>query len=132
MDIIPDSETDHFRQSIRSDGGEHIIDRILNALSDEHCRYILYHLSHHDPATLDSICDTISQNTTRHSDYHSTREQKEKIKTTLHHIHLPKLDTLGLIEYDARNGDVRYRSPPHHLEDILTIVRELENPDVPK
>lgn len=34
----------------------------------------------------------------------------ETIKTSLHHIHLPKLEEAGLVEYDERSEAIRYRS----------------------
>ncbi|ADB63576.1 hypothetical protein Htur_4807 (plasmid) [Haloterrigena turkmenica DSM 5511] len=36
----------------------------------------------------------------------------DAICADLHHVHLPKLVTAGLIEYDARSGAVSYRSHP--------------------
>lgn len=37
----------------------------------------------------------------------------DQVGRNLHHIHLPKLEALGVLEYDGRSKTVRYRGSPH-------------------
>ena len=36
----------------------------------------------------------------------------DSVRTELHHVHLPKLESAGLVEYDADDGTVTYRNHP--------------------
>lgn len=39
---------------------------------------------------------------------HAIDESEERVVMVLHHTHLPQLESRGIIEYDKRNGDIRY------------------------
>ncbi|MHB9288908.1 hypothetical protein ACKVMT_17910 [Halobacteriales archaeon Cl-PHB] len=38
-------------------------------------------------------------------------EEHDRVATSLHHVHLPKLTAAGVLEYDPRSTTVRCRSP---------------------
>ncbi|WP_331236345.1 DUF7344 domain-containing protein [Natronorarus salvus] len=44
----------------------------------------------------------------------------------LHHVHLPRLEQGGLIEYDERSGEIVGRDWPAGLDRLLAAARELE------
>ena len=46
-----------------------------------------------------------------------TSASLDQIKIRLHHVDLPKLAAIGVLDYDPRNGTVRYHGEPT-LEDI--------------
>lgn len=46
-------------------------------------------------------------------------------RVALHHVHLPKLDDAGVIEYDPDDGEVRYLGDPL-LSDLLEWGRREE------
>lgn len=48
----------------------------------------------------------------------------EAAKAELHHVHLPKLEECGLIEYDPRSGTVRYQ-PDERVEALVQFLSEL-------
>jgi hypothetical protein len=48
-------------------------------------------------------------------------ERDIRVRIELHHHHLPKLERAGVVEYDPRNGDVRYRPDPR-LERLVRFV----------
>lgn len=45
----------------------------------------------------------------------------ETVTTTLHHVHLPKLDDLGLIDFDPERGRTTYVGHPA-LDEVFTII----------
>lgn len=64
----------------------------------------------------------------RIADYVHQREtgndqDRRGIETQLHHVHLPILDSLGVIEYDHRTGNVRYIGSDT-LERIVRVATE--------
>ena len=42
----------------------------------------------------------------------------------LHHVHIPKLEDYGVVEYDSRSGEVRYH-PHERLEALVEFASEL-------
>ncbi len=51
----------------------------------------------------------------------------DQVAATVHHIHIPKLSEVGILEYDARSQAIRYRSHTA-LEDWLDRIREDTEP----
>ena len=87
------------------------LDQLFRLLADKHRRYALYYLdaTASDTVTLDEVADYVAERTQT-----STEEQEwasgtahERIRTRLHHNHLPRLAKTGLIDYDARSQTVR-------------------------
>jgi len=53
-------------------------------------------------------------------------EHRAEVAVGLHHVHLPRLDAAGLVEYDHRGGSVRYRGD----SSAKAILEELADGDV--
>lgn len=41
---------------------------------------------------------------------------REQMEIRLHHSHLPKLEALGVLDYEFRTGTIRFEDPPVELE----------------
>ncbi len=54
----------------------------------------------------------------------STHNQHRKYYSTLYQLHLPKLDSAGLIDYDERNHRVSVRDGARWAESFLALVEE--------
>lgn len=52
-------------------------------------------------------------------------ELVRRIRTELHHVHLPKLASAGLVRYDSRGHTVHYRSYDA-IEELLEFAASLE------
>ncbi|WP_254535486.1 DUF7344 domain-containing protein [Halomarina litorea] len=50
------------------------------------------------------------------------RRERKRVKTALHQFHLPKMDDVGVVEYDARLGRVRPAPAASDLECYLDVV----------
>lgn len=87
----------------------------FEALANSQRRHVLAYLgerSGDDPVHLD---DLINQVIARELVDGSSTVDPDSVAATLHHVHLPKLDDLGLVEYDPETNVV---SP---VEDEATI-----------
>ncbi len=58
-------------------------------------------------------------------------EAHEDIKIDLFHVHLPYLADLDFVEYDPRNGDIRFCDPPDKLVEFLELAAETEDINLP-
>lgn len=54
-------------------------------------------------------------------------DDRRRVEVALHHHELPKLEQVGVIEYDARSRTVRYRGHPL-LEELLAVAAENDLP----
>lgn len=107
-----------------TDGGRPALDVVLEGLSRECDRYILYALAESEVVEFDDLVDTVAGH--RSGEPVPSDEVREETRLLLHHARLPKLEGLGIVEYDERTSVVRYRDPPRHFEEFLDLTRELD------
>lgn len=100
------------------------IDGLLRALASPRRRRTCAYLAELDDpvATVDDIAEHL-----RRVERESGRlvSGRREVALALHHTDLPKLDDLGVVEFDPRDGVVRYHGDPT-LERVLQAVSELE------
>lgn len=118
-------------ESISADGGQGLFDRIFTALSNRRRRYVLYYLEHAEPATISEIARHVVawETDTPPAAIDDESDPVRHVLVALYHDHLPRLDDLGLIEYDHRSGDVRFRDCPEALLEVIACCRPREAPD---
>ena len=80
-------------------------DRVLGALASESRRAVLAHFEESivETATLDDLTDALLARQTA-----IEGQSPEQVRLRLHHVHLPKLADVGLLDYDPRMATVRY------------------------
>lgn len=102
------------------------LDSMFEALSVARRRYVLYYLADRPDEAVDlvDLIDHVRMVEQAEGTAETTRQ--ERIRIDLHHSHLPKLDAMGVIDYDGRSGTVRYRSRPT-FEDWLDRARRDES-----
>ena len=95
-------------------------DELFRALADDFRRLVLRHLvtAPDDVAAVDDLVDAIVTRTDLPVD-------RDRVAVALHHGALPHLDEAGLVEYDARSRNVRYRETPR-VERALELVGDAE------
>lgn len=95
------------------------IDEILNALADHHRRLLLQYLRKkpNETATYTDLVKHIDKRTS---------DDREEIRTCLHHVALPTLVDVDLIEYDPRSETVVYQPDPV-VEDVLDYLKHRES-----
>jgi DNA-binding transcriptional ArsR family regulator len=100
------------------------IDDVFDVLADEQRRHVLYCLQRTpgSEATVDALLEDVSATLSE-----GNGRTRDEVVTNLRHVGLPKMSDVGLIEYDARNGVVRFPGEP--LVEVLldvTASRELD------
>ena len=95
------------------------VNRLLDTLSNHLRRELIYYFEcvvETDVATLDEIVSHINARV--------PETTADSLKISVMHIHLPKLEERGWIDYDPRTGDIHYRG---HVsaEEFLDDVKEV-------
>lgn len=92
------------------------IDDRLDLLASGRRRAVLRYLRecHCGPVEVGTLADYLAS--TGHGD-------RKSVEISLQHVHLPKLASKGVVEYDAGRGHVRYH-PQEELEELLAFVGE--------
>ena len=100
------------------------VDAVFELLADERRRHLLYYLI--DEACGEAATTDLADHL-RSVDAGGDAADRCSIRADLHHRHLPKMETAGLIEYDGWDGSVRYLSDPL-LEECLAraAVRDVD------
>lgn len=95
------------------------LDRLFEVLADERRRRVLYYLRGSDdpPASVDALAERIAD---------ADGLPAERVATSLHHTHLPKLDESGVVAFDPRSGAVRWDGVGGLLADCLDGAAEVE------
>lgn len=97
------------------------IDRILVALGDEHRRAVIRALNdaEAEPMGIDTLAELVAKRV--QCGTLSAAEHRDRVRLTLHHTHLPKLATCGLILYDTDTQ--RIQNTTSELErDLLAVL----------
>lgn len=98
-----------FASAVEPDAG---VDAMLDVLGNRHRRRVLSALvGCNGPVALTDLAAEAGDGAAA----------PQHVRTTLHHVHLPKLDDIGLVEYDAvtrtAEGTARLRSVADRLLD---------------
>lgn len=94
------------------------LSRVLEALSDEHRRFLLCHLSRSGGSEpLADLCNEFDEWIGEH-----TRESRSRIRLELTHKHLPKLEAAGLV--DVEDGIVRATEEGERADDVRRRARD--------
>ncbi len=106
------------------------LDLVFDILSNRRRRYALYCLYDRPDgvATIADITDHIVTLETRESGLPtgmSSNEYRRNVRVELQHVHLPKLETAGVVETDQRSETLRYWTQPS-VEEWLEHARHKE------
>ena len=85
------------------------LDSLFEVLADGHRRRVLDYLDDTDDevATFSDLVDHVADRGGE-----ETPADRDRIAVNLHHNHLPKLESAGVLEWDPRSEMVRYRGGP--------------------
>lgn len=109
-----------------ADGGREPIDRILLALSEPRCRYLLYYLEGEGDAYIEDVARFITACERSCDPDDVPDEHTERVRRDLYHVHLPKLAASNIIDYDQRSGAMCFQSPPEELSKFLQLASSVE------
>jgi len=98
------------------------LDAVLEILSNYQRRAILHHLID-APGHLHSLDELIAHLSRVETQRNGEPPGEDYLLSVLVHIHGPKLQQAGLIDYDVRSGEVRYH--PH--ERVERLLEQIES-----
>lgn len=101
-------------------GADLSLNALLEVLAHHQRREILRVLADAPDHTA-SVDELISHVSDLEVDRTGERPGRDQLEMTFHHVHLPALTDVGLVEYDARSKDVRYRRH-ERVEDLLEYL----------
>lgn len=115
-------------RTVRVDGGEHMtdLDRYLQCLANRRRRFLLYHLGAREVTTVERLASTLV--TEFDGPAPGDLLGPEEVAAELRHNHLPKLDDLSVVDYDARSGQVTVLESPRELEVLLDATERFDRP----
>ena len=84
------------------------LDTVFDLLSNARRRYLLYHLYETEGSlsTLEEATEAVFEYE-RGEKPPAESGGRRQVRLALHHAHLPRVADAGLLEYDARQGDIR-------------------------
>lgn len=100
------------------------IDDTLEILTDRRRRHVLEYCVSAAGETVE-VDDLVEHLAERH-ECPSGVGDRAAVRTSLHHVHLPMLAAKGVVDFDPRSGQLRYR-PDDRLEEWLERVRAAED-----
>ena len=81
------------------------IDALFDLFSDERRRDLCLHVVRSEKTTfsLEELVDRMSERDSKAG----SEAGRTRVAAELHHVHLPRLDDAGLVEYDTETGTIR-------------------------
>lgn len=98
------------------------LDRLFDVLAEPRRRHVLSYLSEIEADAV-GLTELIAAVVSREPDPEGETDHYEAVAIDVLHVHLPKLEAPGLLEYDARSRTVRYYGHPQ-LEEFLALASE--------
>lgn len=102
---------------------------IFEVLSSNRRRYVLHHLKQRQgPAELGELAERIAgwENGKSRDAVQST--ERKNVYTALRQFHLPKMDEMGVVRFDERDGSVRLSTRAAEFDVYLDVVSGYDVP----
>lgn len=109
-----------------SPGGVGSIDELLLALSHRRRRLVLYALPEDDATSLESLARDVAACEFDCATDAVASDEFQPVLADLSHTQLPRLDRIGLVEYDRAAGTVGREQWPEPLDVVLEWCRDRE------
>jgi hypothetical protein len=96
-------------------------DLVFDILSSPRRRYVLYYLRKtNQPVALNDLAEQVAAWENESPVDALSDQQRKRVYVSLYQTHIPKLDSVGVIEYDQQSGMVELTSRVHRIDDYLT------------
>lgn len=95
-------------------------DVIFDVLSSSRRRYVLYYLSQRDePVELPSLAEEVAAWETETSVDELSSQERKRVYVSLYQTHIPKLEEVGLVDYDQDSGEVSLTERSGQIQSFL-------------
>lgn len=122
----PDGNGDDRRGADGLAGALPRLNQYFDALSNERRRYLLYYLQGRATASVDDLARAVVARETARPPGSLAEDDYANAMSELHHKHLPRLVDYGLVEYDPRSRQVRFRESNRTFAALLWLSQLLE------
>lgn len=103
------------------------VDSVFAVLSNERRRLILEHLfSRPPPVSVSELVDLLA--TEELNGHERPEDLRDRVFTSLHHVHLPKLADSNMVDYDPDREEVVVRVAAAAARPHLALVQDQEHP----
>lgn len=96
------------------------LDTILSLLANHQRRELLQYLVE-TPDGCCSLDECVDHLVKQQEKRNGNGDEHDQVKTTLRHVHIPKLEDAGIVEFDPRSQQLRYWGE-EHLESWLARI----------
>ncbi|MFC5277839.1 hypothetical protein ACFPM1_03520 [Halorubrum rubrum] len=115
---------EHIGKKPRSNGSVLTKGEIFDLLKNSRRRKIIEYLRGHDgSARLDELAEHIAADENDTTVRQLSSDQRKRVYIGLYQCHLPKMDTLGVVEYDKNRGTVELQ------DSVSSLVPYMEETD---
>jgi len=99
-------------------------DDCFDILSNHRRRFLLHYLEYHDgAANIGEPAQQIAAWENNISAEEVTYEERKRVYTSLQQVHLPRMDEMGVVEFDNQSGNVQYGPAAEEVDVYIEIVR---------
>ena len=96
-------------------------DLVFDILSSPRRRYVLYYLRKIDePVALNDLAEHVAAWENETTVDELSDQERKRVYVSLYQTHIPKLDSVGIIDYDQQSGLVELTERVHRIDDYLT------------
>ncbi len=95
-------------------------DVIFDVLSSSRRRYVLYYLSQHEePVELPALAEEVAAWETESTVEELSSQERKRVYVSLYQTHIPKLEEVGLVDYDQDSGQVSLTDQSTQIQGFL-------------
>jgi len=95
-------------------------DTVFDVLSSARRRYVLYYLQQSDdPVDINELARQVAAWENDTDVENLTDQQRKRVYISLYQSHVPKLDSIGIVEYDKESGEVALTDKAHVVDSYL-------------
>lgn len=95
-------------------------DLVFDILSSSRRRFVIYYLRQVDePVDLTELAEEVAAWENECSVEELTTQQRKRVYVSLYQTHVPKLESVNLVDYDRDSGDVSLTSRAYQIDNYL-------------
>lgn len=102
---------------------------LMQAFADPVARYTVYYLLERQTVSVDRLAEVVVGWLNADTGSVATRSDRDRTRTMLYHVHLPVLDSLGVVEFDSDDRTVATAEASPSMESFVDWVRRLDRAD---
>ncbi len=100
-------------------------DVVFDILSSPRRRYVLYYLRKTDePVKLTDLAEQVAAWENETTPEEITEQERKRVYVSLYQTHIPRLDEVGIVEYDKDTGEIELDEDAGHIDEYLMSSEE--------